>query len=278
MTATPNKPRIVILGAAGEMCTIAVHRFCAAGVDVELILYDLDTDRLRDLADSLPIQCKMGRLDIFDANALKEAVQEATLVVLGAGPYLKTSKPVIDACLSAGVDYLDYADDVQPTLDALTQHSRAQELGVAAYIGCGSSPGLLNIMEVDAAAEIDNVHAIDVCWCTGDEGAKPYGAAVIEHLFHIAAGECLLWRDGRSTTVESYSTSERVDMGGTLGATTLYTCAHPESATLPRAFPEAQSIRVLGGLDPAPVNAVARGVAVAVRDGELDTPSAIAFF
>ncbi|WP_423131006.1 saccharopine dehydrogenase family protein [Gordonia malaquae] len=260
------------------MCTIAVQRFCGAGVDVELVLYDLDEARLRNLAATLPGTCEIGRLDIFDSDAVRDAIADAALVVLGAGPYLKTSKPVIDACIAAGVDYLDYADDVAPTLDALDQDSTARERGIAAYIGCGSSPGLLNIMAVDAAGELEQVESIDVCWCTGDEGARPYGAAVIEHLFHIAAGECLLWRDGKATTVESYATSEQVEMGGTLGTTTLYTCAHPESATLPRVFPEARSIRVLGGLDPAPVNAIARGVAVAVRDGDLDAPTAIAFF
>lgn len=269
---------IVVLGAAGEMTSIALSRFAAARPDIPLSLYDLDLDRLSEQADVLPASTTFGRIDLFDEQDLRRAIGGARLVVLGAGPYLRTAAPVINACLEIGVDYLDLSDDVEPTLAALEQNERARQEGVGVYLGCGASPGLLNVMVTDAANELDEVHDIDACWCTGDEGPRPYGAAVIEHLMHIAAGPCLLWQDGQAKTVESFATSERVEMGGGLGDVSLYTCAHPESATLPRRFPNARSIRVLGGLDPAPVNAIARGVAVAVRDGKLPTQTAVKFF
>lgn len=269
---------VVVLGAAGEMVSVALQRFSRARPDVRLALYDLDCERLETLAESLAGECVYDVADLFDAPALARNVEEARLVVLGAGPYLRTAAPVLEACLTAGVDYLDLSDDIEPTEEALALHDRARAAGVSCFLGCGASPGLLNVMAVDAAGELDTVESIDACWCTGDEGPRPYGAAVIEHLMHIAAGPCASWRDGRAVIGESFSTSERVDMGGGLGPVPLYLCAHPESVTLPRRFPQADRIRVLGGLDPAPVNAIARGVAVAVRDGRLDSATAVRFF
>ena len=38
-----------------------------------------------------------------------------------------------------------------------------------AAVGCGASPGMSNVMAVDAAAELDTVENIDLAWVVGDE-------------------------------------------------------------------------------------------------------------
>jgi hypothetical protein len=269
--------RVVLIGAAGEMLSIAASRLAAARPELMLELLDVDVTRARALAAGLP-RARAGELDLFDRVALGEAIAGARLVVLGAGPYVRTSAPVIDACLAAGVDYLDFADDNEPTTAALARDDDATRAGVAALICCGASPGLTNLMAVDVAGDLDEVETIDLAWCTGDEGPRPYGKAVIEHLLHIAAGDCRTWRDGAPTVVESYATSEKFDMGGGLGPVSLYECAHPEAVTLPRRFPRVRQVRLFGGLDPIPVNGIARGVALAVRDQRLPTEAAVRFF
>jgi saccharopine dehydrogenase-like NADP-dependent oxidoreductase len=281
MSSTPHhRPDgpVVVLGAAGEMMSIALERFSASRPDVPLALYDLDRQRLTELRTKLVSPVVIDTVDLFDSEALQSTIQGARIVVLGAGPYLRTAAPVVRACLDAGVDYLDLSDDVAPTLATLDLHGEAHEAGVSLFLGCGASPGLLNVMVVDAAEGLESVDSIDACWCTGDEGPRPYGAAVIEHLMHIAAGDCIYWDGGQAVMSESFTVSEPVEMGGGLGRVHLFRCAHPESTTLPRRYPEAERIQVLGGLDPAPVNAIARGVAVAVRDGALDAEVAIRFF
>jgi hypothetical protein len=46
---------------------------------------------------------------------------------------------------------------------------------------------------------------------------------------------------------------------------------------MPRRWPDADRIRVLGALDPPPINGIMRGVAVAVEDGRLPMDEAIDF-
>ena len=101
---------------------------------------------------------------------------------------------------------------------------------------------------------------------------------MIEHLLHIAAGECVTWRDGQATTAPSFADSGMFPMGGGLGDVRLYECAHPEAVTLPRRFPEARSIRVMGALDPQPVNGIARGIAQAVLAEKMSVAEAVAWF
>lgn len=66
-------------------------------------------------------------------------------------------------------------------------------------------------------------------------------------------------------------------MGGGLGDTLMYETAHPEPATLPRRYPEAERIRCIGGLDPAPFNGLARGLGLAVHDGKMTLDEAVDF-
>lgn len=268
--------RVVFIGAAGEMCRLAVERFAKAS-DLSLVLADINTDALQPLVAKLPAgRATALKLDLYDRAALLAATKGAALVVLGAGPYTKTSQPVLTACLENKVPYLDFDDDVESTTAALALHERAKKEGVPCFIGCGASPGLTNVLAVDATKGLDTVDSIDVCWLVGDE--RPgIGKAVLEHLMHIAAGPCLTWVGGKATLNESWVETGYAPMYGDHGETLLHETAHPEPVTLPRLFPQASRIRCLGGLHPAPFNGIARGLGVAVRKQDISLDEAVGF-
>ena len=274
---TDNATRVVFIGAAGEMCRLAIERFAVADGDWELALYDIRPELLEGLVKRLPAErATAQRLDLYDREGLQQAVDGAALVVLGAGPYIRTSAPVIEACLQAKVPYLDFDDDVESTQHALSLHAKAQEAGIPIYVGCGASPGMTNVMVADAASELDTVENIDVCWVVGDE--RPVvGRAVLQHLMHISAGDCLTWENGGPVTHESFVETGSAPMGGGLGETLMYETAHPEPVTLPRRYPEAKRIRCIGGLDPAPFNGLARGLGLAVHDRKMTVDEAVDF-
>lgn len=269
--------RVVFIGAAGEMCKVAIKRFARADGDWELILCDIRPELLHPLVKRLPAgRAEVRRLDLYDRAALDEVVSGAVLVVLGAGPYIRTSEPVITACLDARVPYLDFDDDVESTQHALSLADKAQDAGIPLYVGCGASPGMSNVMVMDAAKELDTVQDIEMFWTVGDE--RPHvGRAVLHHLMHIAAGDCLTWEDGRAVHHESYVETGSAPMGGGLGETLLYETAHPEPVTLPRRFPEARRIRCLGGMDPAPINGVVKGLGQAIQSGRMTSDEAVDF-
>jgi hypothetical protein len=274
-----NTPRIVIVGAAGEMAAVGVERFCARSLVHSLHLYDLNKARLEQIASKLPPErTSIDTLDLFDPDALRAAIQGAALVVLGAGPYIRTAAPVMRACIDARVNYLDFDDDVESTQEALRLNAEAKSAGIALLVGCGASPGMSNMMAVEAAAQLEDITSIDICFVTGDEGPRPYGAAVLEHILHITAGDCLVWRDGKQVAVPAVSESEIFPIGGSIGDFRLYVVAHPEAITLPLHYPQVRSIRVMGGFYPQPVNGATQGIARAVHQGKLTVPEAVEWF
>ncbi|KAF7177462.1 hypothetical protein CNMCM7691_005715 [Aspergillus felis] len=269
---------VIFIGAAGEMCQLAVERFAKAS-DNALILTDINLSTLETTVAKLNLpasRISTKQLDLFDRTALCEAIKGAALVVLGAGPYTRTSEPVLTACLEAKVPYLDFDDDVESTQAALALHERAKAEGVPCYIGCGASPGMSNVMVLDVTAELDTVDSIDMCWSVSDGKGKT-GKAVLEHLMHIAAGPCLTWANGKPTMNESWVETTYAPMLGGEGEMLLHETAHPEPVTLPRLFPNSRRIRCLGSLDPAPVNGIARGLGRAVRRNALSMSDAVDF-
>ncbi|WP_042874193.1 saccharopine dehydrogenase family protein [Acinetobacter haemolyticus] len=268
--------RIVFIGAAGEMCRLAIERFAKAEGDWELVLCDIRPELLANLVEKLPKGlATTQRLDLYDKENLQTVVKGADLVVLGAGPYIRTSAPVIEACLAAKVPYLDFDDDVESTEHALTLHKKAQEAGIPIYVGCGASPGMANVLVVDAANQLDTVENIDCCWLVGDE--RPgIGRAVLEHFLHITAGDCITWENGKRVNHETFVEIGYAPLGGSTDIL-LYETAHPEPVTLPRKYPNAKRIRCLGGLDPAPFNGLGRGVGLAVHNGEMTVKEGVDF-
>lgn len=272
--------RIVFIGAAGDMCRVAIERFTKAAGDGDwkLELYDIRPETLQDFVRKFPAgSATVGSFDLFDGAALREAIDGAALVVLGAGPYNRTAEPVMEACIEKRVPYLDLDDDEASTRAALKLDTQAKEAGVAILICCGASPGLTNVMAADAARDVDTVERIDVCWATGDEGPVPLGRAVLDHAIRGFAGPCWTWENGRAVQHQTFVENDVMALGNAMGDYRLYECAHPESVTLPRRWPEADRIRVLGGLHPAPTNGIMRGVAVAVQEGNISMDEAIDF-
>ncbi|KAJ5478480.1 hypothetical protein N7530_003989 [Penicillium desertorum] len=269
-----SKP-VVFIGAAGEMCRVAVERFAKAS-DAQLVLADLNTVVIESLAAKFPTgRATVQKLDLFNELALANLIDGAGLVVLGAGPYSKTAHPVVNACIKARVPYLDFDDDVESTQAALALTAEAKKAGVPLYIGCGASPGLSNVMAMDATRDLDSVNSIDICWLVGDE--PTVGKAVLQHLMHIAAGPCLTWVNSKPTVNESWVGTIYAPMYTEDGERLLHETAHPEPVTLPRLFPNATRIQCFGSLDPKPLNGIARGLGSAVRAKSLSMDDAVDF-
>ncbi|MEX3755826.1 saccharopine dehydrogenase NADP-binding domain-containing protein [Mycobacteroides abscessus] len=271
--------RIVFIGAAGEMCRVAIERFARTAENWKLELYDIRPEALRALVAKLPAgSATIGTLDLFDVEALHEVITGAALVVLGAGPYVRTAEPVMAACIEKKVPYLDLDDDEASTRAAMELDGQARKAGVPIFVGCGASPGLTNVMAADASRDMDTVERIDVCWVTGDEGPVAFGRAVLDHAIRGFAGPCQTWEHGRPVQHQTFLETDVFDVGNSFGDRyRFYECAHPEAVTMPRRWPNADRIRVLGALDPPPVNGIMRGIAVAVQQNKIEMDEAIDF-
>ncbi|KAE8358266.1 Saccharopine dehydrogenase-domain-containing protein [Aspergillus caelatus] len=276
-SSTSNTDRVVFIGAAGEMYRVAIEQFATAS-NALLVLADINTDALELLLTKLPTgRATTKKLDLFDEASLHDTIAGVALVVLGAGPYARTSGPVLAACPKAKVPYIDFDDDEESTTAVLALHEKAQHAGVPCYISCGASPGMSNMLAVDAVGDLDTVDTIDLCWLVGDE--RPgIGKAVLKNLMYIAAGPCLIWANGKPSLNELWVETGYAPMVGQSGETLLHETAYPEPVTLPQLFPTTSPL----SMDEAVsflvnLRYALMGMIYQIRSGECTTGEVLAF-
>jgi short subunit dehydrogenase-like uncharacterized protein len=87
------------------------------------------------LAAQLGLQHRAVALD--DPAALNAALADVHLVLNTAGPFLHTAAPLAEACLAAGVHYLDIGNELQVFRTLYDLDHRARQAGVTVMPGVG---------------------------------------------------------------------------------------------------------------------------------------------
>ncbi len=271
--------KILVLGAGGQMTSRTAKALGGKRPELRYRLADISEHAAGKTAEAMSnANTEVLRLDLYDHVALASAIRDADFVIHGAGPFHKTAKLVRPLCIENGVDYMDIDDDVESSLEAIELHDAAVANNAAIYSGCGASPGLTNIIARKAIDMMERADDVEVAWCVGDEENQQLGRAVIEHTMHIGAGDCVTWRDGVQVTHQSFNDSVIFPMGPALGDTRLYECAHPETVHIPNSFPSLNNVTCWGGMHPAPVNGLLKGVARAELSGDITMDEAVDFF
>lgn len=133
-----------------------------------------------------------------DAAALRAAIADVGLVVHCAGPFIRTSRPMVEACLAVGVSYQDITGEIAVFERVLAQDAAARQAGVVLLPGSG-----FDVVPTDCLArrlheKLPGATHLDLAF-VNDGGSWSRGtlATVIESL--PAAGA--VRRDGRIVPV-----------------------------------------------------------------------------
>jgi len=125
--------KILVYGAAGY--TGALIARAAAHADLPVVIAGRSAEKLGPLGLDLGFPVRVARLD--DRRELERALAGVTVVVNAAGPFSATATPLVEACLAAGVHYLDISGEVD-SFEALSRHDRAaRAAGVMIMPGAG---------------------------------------------------------------------------------------------------------------------------------------------
>jgi short subunit dehydrogenase-like uncharacterized protein len=117
-------------GYTGEL----IARY-AVSYNLRPILAGRREDALKPLAEKLNLTYKV--IDLDDTTALNAALSQVKLVVHAAGPFQFTAKQMIDACLSAGVHYIDINGDIA-VFEMLKRYDEAaKKAGIMVMPGVG---------------------------------------------------------------------------------------------------------------------------------------------
>ena len=248
--------KVLALGGSGDMgrmavavmldfpdlvssITVADKNFEQAKVFVELV----GSDKLTAV-----------EVDVTEHDKLVKLISDHDLVINTVGPFYKFEVPIMKAVIEAKKNYLDICDDWKPTLDALEFDDKAKEAGITAVIGIGASPGISNIMAVQACSKLDEIDELITAWGVGSEpkaGRKPKyfirpaklakklgkterkPNAATMHFLCETIEKVPTFKNGEMVDIEPLTETEPYEYPG---YKSMYAChiGHPEPATLPR--------------------------------------------
>ncbi|MFY0531964.1 saccharopine dehydrogenase NADP-binding domain-containing protein [Nannocystis pusilla] len=123
----------VLYGANGYTGELIARQ--AASEGLRPILAGRDATAIGRLAGELGLEARVFGLD--DPAALARGIAGAALVLHAAGPFSRTSAPMVAACLESKIHYLDITGEI-PVFEACrAQGARARERGVVLMPGVG---------------------------------------------------------------------------------------------------------------------------------------------
>jgi short subunit dehydrogenase-like uncharacterized protein len=123
----------MIYGAAGYTGTLIARHAHERGH--RPLLAGRNATAITALAEHLDLPRRALALD--DPAALSAALADVDLVLNAAGPFLHTAAPLAEACLAAGVHYVDIGNELQVFRALYAMDQRAQRAGVAVIPGVG---------------------------------------------------------------------------------------------------------------------------------------------
>lgn len=120
--------RWMIYGANGYTGELIAREAAARGM--RPILAGRSHDKVVELASELDLPSRIFPLTSPDLD-------EVDLVLHCAGPFSKTSKPMLEACLGSGAHYLDITGEIDVFEHAHAQHQRGVAAGIVICPGVG---------------------------------------------------------------------------------------------------------------------------------------------
>ncbi len=156
---------IMVIGVGAQGSTIAKRMNEHPAVS-EIICADFDSKAAHELSRSLD-KAKALQLDARDVNSVIKAAEGCDLIVNGLP--LEFNLIVMEAALAVHASYLDMAGPMESIgfvesykLIFSEWHKKFKEKGLTALVGCGSSPGLANVIARESVDKMDTCDTIGI--------------------------------------------------------------------------------------------------------------------
>jgi len=177
--------KVLIIGAGGVGGVVA-HK-CAQARDVfsDILLASRTLSRCEKIkAEIQELQGRsigVAQVDADDVPALTQLIRDyqPRLVINVALPYQDLH--IMDACLAAGVDYLDTANYEPPDVAKFeyrwqwAYQDRFRERGLMALLGSGFDPGVTNVFCAYAQKHLfDRIRTIDIVDCNAGSHGRAF--------------------------------------------------------------------------------------------------------
>ncbi len=214
---------------------------CAALREVftDICLASRTLSKAQQIASEVKGEIEIAQLDadrVSDTVALIRSFN-ADLVIHVALPYQDLA--IMDACLEAGVDYLDTAN-YEPPDQARFEYrwqwdyqQRFQSAGLMALLGSGFDPGVTNVFCAYAQKHLfDEIHEVDILDCNAGDHGHPFATNFNPEInIREVTAPGRYWEQGQWKQTEPLSVSREFDFPE-VGLRRAYLMYHEELESL----------------------------------------------
>lgn len=242
--------KVLIIGAGGVGNVVARKCAMLPGVFEEICLASRTLEKCERIAAACERPIRTARLDAERVPDTVGLIRDfgADLVVHVALPYQNLA--IMDACLEAGVDYLDTANYESPENPRFAYsyqwdyHDRFREAGILGVLGCGFDPGVTSIFCTGALrGELDEIRSIDILDCNAGEHGHPFATNFNPEInIREITQPGRYWEDGEWIETEPLAVQRVFDFPE-IGPTRAYLLYHEELESLVRFIPGLRRIR-----------------------------------
>ena len=235
--------RVLIVGAGGVGGVVA-HK-CAQQKEIfsEIMLASRTLSRAEKIRDQVKqLQGRDIQVSALDADNVKETVAllkayKPELLINVALPY--QDLPLMDACLEAGVPYLDTAN-YEPRDVAKFEYKwqwayreRYQQKGLMALLGSGFDPGVTNVFCAYAQKHLfDEIHTVDIVDCNAGSHGKAFATNFNPEInLREVTANGRYWENGKWVETKPMEFSQTFDFPG-VGDKKAYLIYHEELESL----------------------------------------------
>ncbi|MCQ2524894.1 MAG: saccharopine dehydrogenase family protein [Lachnospiraceae bacterium] len=265
--------KLMIIGCGG-VASVAIHKCCQnSDVFEEIMIASRTVSKCDALKEKLE---KITKTKITTAKVDADNVEELTALIKSYGPdaVLNVALPyqdltIMDACLEAGVDYIDTANyEPEDTDDPAWREiyeKRCEEKGFSAYfdyswqwayqkkfeekgltalLGTGFDPGVTSVFAAYAKKHyFDEIHTIDILDCNGGDHGYPFATNFNPeiNLREVSAPGSYM-ENGKWIEIPAMSIKREYNFEG-VGMKDMYLLHHEEIEALGRNMPEVKRIR-----------------------------------
>lgn len=258
--------KVMIIGAGG-VGTVVAHKCATMSCFSEILLASRTLSRVKRVAAQ--VQELTGRplravaVDADDVTALVAELRRfrPSLVINVALPYQDLH--IMDACLEAGVNYLDTANYEPPEL-AHFEYShqwaykqRFAEAGLMALLGCGFDPGVSGIFTARAQKHhFDEIHYLDIVDCNAGNHGKAFATNFNPEInIREITQRGRYWKLGRWVETDPLEVHQPVDYPD-IGPRESYLLFHEELESLVKNIPHLKRARFWMTFGPKYLNAL----------------------
>ncbi len=246
--------RVLVIGAGG-VGSVAVHKMAMnADIFSDIHLASRTKSKCDAIAESVKARTGVSIAtyaidadDVAATTALLNDIKPKLLVNL-ALPYQDLH--LMDACLAAGVDYMDTAN-YEPIDEAKFEYhwqwayqDRFKDAGLTALLGSGFDPGVTSVFTTYLKKHhMERIDTLDILDCNGGDHGQAFATNFNPEInIREVTAPARHWENGDWVETPPMSVRQEFDFEG-VGPKNMYLMYHEELESLATHFPEIKRAR-----------------------------------